>query len=333
VIGKEAITYTDGAGSVKFTDAGTAAGAMVKYLREIEKVDVVIALSHGSVMKDASGEYTDGDDVRLAKIVPGIDVVVGGHSHTELSKPIVVNQRTPVVQTGMEGRNLGELVISLDGAQLTVDSCRLHPIDDTLPGDERITAEVDRFKDAVTQTVFASRGYRIDEPLAIAPRDLPNAFDDIAAGTPLANLITDAFREATKTDIGFTANGMMRASLTRGKTGVVTVYDVFAVAPLGRGIIDQTAGSALVTGYVTGLELKHLLEFLLVDNPVHPGEMFPRVSGMRFRYDPARPRFDVVTAIEVGDFDTGYRPIDMSAAAKQLYGFTSPLMFAMIGRA
>jgi 5'-nucleotidase len=59
----------------------------------------------------------------------------------------------------------------------------------------------------------------------------------------LVNLVTDSFRAATKADIGFTANGMMRAGLLRGKTGVVSVYDVFAVAPLGSGVVDPTPGS------------------------------------------------------------------------------------------
>ena len=86
----------------------------------------------------------------------------------------------------------------------------------------------------------ASRGYSIDQPLAVAPKDLPNTFTDIAAGTLLANLCTDAYREATQADIGFTANGMVRAPLTRGKSGVQTVYDVFAVAPLGAGVVDST---------------------------------------------------------------------------------------------
>jgi transposase len=126
-------------------------------------------------------------------------------------------------------------------------------------------------------------GYSIDQPLAVAPRDIPNTFTDIAASTVLANLCTDAFRAAREADIGFTANGMMRAGLTRGKSGVQTVYDVFAVAPLGAGVVDPTAGSTLVTGYFTGEELKHLLEFFLVDNSAHPGEYFPRASGMRFR--------------------------------------------------
>jgi 5'-nucleotidase len=111
---------------------------------------------------------------------------------------------------------------------------------------------------------------------------------------------------------------------------VQTVYDVFALAPLGAGAVDTTAGSALVTGYFTGQELKHLLEFMLVDNPAHPGEYFPRASGMRFRYDQSRPRFDVVTAIETGDLDRGYRAIDISGKDERLYSLTCPLYLGLI---
>jgi 5'-nucleotidase len=85
-----------------------------------------------------------------------------------------------------------------------------------------------------------------------------------------------------------------------------------------------------VTGYFTGLELKHLLEFFLVDNPAHPGEYFPRVSGMRFRYDMSRPKFDVVTAIELGDLDRGYKAIDISGKDEKLYSLTCPLMLGQI---
>jgi 5'-nucleotidase len=330
VLGKEAMMYTTGAGAVTFSDAIETAREMVKVLRETEKVDVVICLSHGGLVKGEDGRYTDGDDVLLAKAVPGIDVVIGGHSHTALQEAIIVNDHTPVVQTGKQSENLGELVITLDGGKLTVESYRLHPIDDTIAGDRAIAGEIEKLKKSVTAAVFASRGYSIDQPLAVTPRDLPNTFTDIAASTPLANLCTDAFRKATKADIGFSANGLMRAGFTRGKAGVQTVYDVFAVAPLGAGVVDTTAGSALVTAYFTGLELKNMLEFLLVDNPAHPGEYFPRVSGMRFRYDPSRPRFDVVTAIELGDLDRGYRAVDISGKDQRLYSLTCPLYLGLI---
>ena len=330
LLGKEAQFYTTGAGAVTFPDAIETAREMVTILRETEKADVVICLSHGGVEKGKDGRFTDGDDVRVAKAVPGIDVVIGGHSHTALQEAIIVNDRTPVVQTGLQSENLGELVVTLDGDKLKVESYRLHPIDDTVAGDRAIADEIEKFKKTVTAAVFASRGYSIDQPLAVVPKDLPNTFTDIAAGTILANLCTDAFREATKADIGFTANGMMRAGLTRGKSGVQTVYDVFAVAPLGAGVVDTTAGSALVTAYFTGLELKNMLEFLLVDNPAHPGEYFPRFSGMRARYDQSRPRFDVVTAIELGDLDRGYRAIDISGKDERLYSLTCPLYLGII---
>ena len=127
LLGKEAQFYTGGAGAVKFADPIETAREMVKILRETEKVDVVIALSHGGMEKGKDGRFTDGEDVRLPKAVPGIDVVIGGHSHTELREAIIVNGRTPVVQTGKYGENLGELVITLDGGKLTVDSYQLLP--------------------------------------------------------------------------------------------------------------------------------------------------------------------------------------------------------------
>jgi 5'-nucleotidase len=325
VLGKEAETYTFG-GAVKFPNFVESAKQVVTILRETEKVDVVIALSHGGVAKGKDGKYSTGDDVTLAQSVPGIDVVIGGHSHTELKEAIIVNGRTPVVQTGKEGKNVGELVITIDGAKLTVDAYRLHPIDDSIAGDRAIDDEIGKLKKGVNAAVFASRGYSVDQPLAITPQDLPNTYTDYAAGTLLANLVTDAYRHATHADIGFSVSGLMRASILRGKTGVVTVYDVFAVAPLGAGIVDKTAGGALVTGYFTGQDLKNILEFFIVDNPVHPGEFYPRSSGMRFRYDKSRPKFDAITAIELGDLDRGYKAIDISGKDGRLYSLTCPLM-------
>ena len=325
VLGNEAVAFTSGAGAVSFDDFIESSKKVVKVLRDEEKVDVVICLSHGGIEKGEDGLYSDGDDVRLPKAVPGIDVVIGAHSHVDLHEATIVSERTPVVQAGKYGEHLGELVISIDGDQLTVDSYKLIPVDDTIPGDRAIAAEIEKTKQTVTEVVFASRGYSIDQPLAITPQDLPIPYDDIAAGDPLANLITDAVRQATRADISFTCNALLRTGLSRGKSGVLTVYDVFAVAPIGAGVEDPTPGSTLVTGYLTGQELKNILEFFLGNNPAS-GELFPRLSGLKFKYDTSRPRFDVVTAIEVGDIDRGYRAIDVTGEDDQLYSLTCPLM-------
>jgi 5'-nucleotidase/UDP-sugar diphosphatase len=329
LLGEQAAFYATGGGAVTFSNPIQTAEEVVKLLREKEKVDVVICLSHGGLDKGKDGRFTDGEDVRLVNAVPGIDVVIGGHTHTALEEPIIVNGRSAVVQAGKFSENLGELVITLDGDKMQVQSYKLHPVDDSIAGDQAIADEIEELKKTVTEVVFASRGYRIDQPLAVAPRDLSNTSTDIAAGTILANLVTDSFRKATNADIGLTANGLMRRGLTRGKAGVQTVYDVFAVAPLGDGILDTTAGSALVTAYFTGQELKNLLEFCLQETPARPGLHFPRVSGMRFHYDSSRAQFDVVTAIEIGDLDRGYREIDITGKDAKLYSLTCPLFLGL----
>jgi len=90
----------------------------VKFLRETEKVDVVIALSHGGLVKGNDGSFTDGEDVDLARDVPGIDIVIGGHSHTEMREAIIVNDRTPWSRRE-ERREPRRTVVTLDGGKLT----------------------------------------------------------------------------------------------------------------------------------------------------------------------------------------------------------------------
>ena len=328
LIGYDAYKYTTNPGGVVFPDPIESAKKTANLLRKQKSVDVVIALSHGGVMKGEDGQYT-GEDVNLLHAVPEIDIVIGGHTHTALTQPLLVDGR-PVVQAGRYGENLGELTVSLSGGKVKVESYRLIPVVDTIKGDRTVQQEVDRFSKESSQIVFASRGYSITQPLAVISEDWPMDYSDLESGIPLANLVTDAFRKAVGADIAFTANGMIRAGLTKGNSGIQTVYDVFALAPLGAGIVDPTAGSAMVKGYFTGRDLKSLLEFFLIDDPHVPGQYFPRVSGMRFYYDPSRSKFDQITAIELGDLDKGYRPIDTSETATKLYSLTSSLYLGLL---
>jgi 5'-nucleotidase len=323
VIGYDAYKYTTNPGGVVFPDPIESAKKTANLLRKQESVDVVIALSHGGVMKGQDGQYR-GEDVNLLQAVPEIDIVVGGHTHTALAQPLLVDGR-PVVQAGKYGENLGELTVSLSGGKVKVESYRLIPVVDTVMGDRTVQQEVDRFSKESSQIVFASRGYSISKPLAVISEDWPMDYSDLESGIPLANLVTDAYRKAVGADVAFTANGNIRTGLTKGNSGIQTVYDVFSLAPLGAGIVDPTAGSAMVTAYFTGRELKSLLEFFLIDDPHQPGQYFPRVSGMRFYHNPSRPKFDQITAMELGDLDKGYRPVYTSENATKLYGFTCSL--------
>ena len=196
LLGKEAQLYTDGAGAVTFGEPIEAAQKMVELLREKEKADVIIALSHGGMEKGKDGRFTDGEDVRIAKAVPGIDVVIGAHSHTDPHEPVDrqwSHARSPNREIRRKPWRPGD---HPGWQQADGQSYKLYPIDDTIIGDQAIADEIDKFKKTVTEVVFKSRGYRIDQALAVAPRDIPNAYTDIAASTLLANFCTDAFRQS-----------------------------------------------------------------------------------------------------------------------------------------
>jgi 5'-nucleotidase len=327
IIGYDAFKYAADVGAVTFGDPIETARAAAQRLKREDKVDVVIALSHGGVVKRPDGQFGQGEDLNLLEAIPELDVVIGGHTHSELREPLLVDHR-PVVQAGKYGEHLGELVLSLEEGRVTVESYRLIPVDDQIQGDPAIQAKVESFLQQSGEITFAPRGYATSQPLVMITEDWPMDYADIESGTPLANVVTDALRLATNSQIAFTANGAIRAGLTQGNTGVQTVYDIFALAPLGNGIVDPTAGSAMVKGYFTAAEIKNILEFLLIDDPNHPGEYYPRTSGLRFYYDPSRPRFDQVTALELGNLDDGYTPLDL--AAPTLYSFATSLYLGSI---
>jgi len=98
LLGKEAMFYTSG-GAAMFADPFRDRQEMVTILRERRKWMCYRAQPQWPD-EGADGRFVDGEDVELPKAVPGIDVVIGGHSHTFLNEAIIVNGRTPVVQPG-----------------------------------------------------------------------------------------------------------------------------------------------------------------------------------------------------------------------------------------
>jgi 5'-nucleotidase len=85
---------------------------VIRHLREVERVDLVVLLSHLGF--DRQGEAID--DLNLARLVPGIDVIIGGHTHTFLDAPRTVANaagETTIFQVGFAGVNLGRMDLTL----------------------------------------------------------------------------------------------------------------------------------------------------------------------------------------------------------------------------
>ncbi len=106
-------------GATRYLDPVHTAQATADQLRKREKCDFVICLSH------LGYEYASGriSDVSLAKKTEGIDVILGGHTHTFLDQPTVVSNRRGgsvyVAQAGWAGLRLGRLDFVFDNKKST----------------------------------------------------------------------------------------------------------------------------------------------------------------------------------------------------------------------
>lgn len=311
VLGDDAQAITPAVVPAGFTPATEAAAEALAEL-QAQDVDLVVALSHSGVTDDPA---TSPDEL-LAAAVPGIDVVVGGHSHTALSEARVVGE-TVIVQAGALTQYVGELTLveGTDGGW-TVEAYTLHELDDTVAGDAEVTTAVDGYMSALASGPLVDLGYDFDAPMFAIPGDLP------ATGcveTGLGNLITDAFLaemnrldpEGDPIDFAFESQGVIRDSMNAGTSGVQGFSDVFRVLPLGFGT-DDAPGYALVDFYVTASEVKDVCEVSASISPSYGCNYYIEVAGLRCTVEPDRAQFARARSVERLTPEGTWEPLDTS---------------------
>ncbi|MBU2513196.1 bifunctional metallophosphatase/5'-nucleotidase [bacterium] len=325
LVGADAAEVAPFASPVKFDDILISSKRMVQQLKEVEKVDVVICLSHSGL----SSEIEKSEDVILAKEVPGIDIIISGHTHTQLEEPIVAND-TIIVQTGAYGYNLGVLDVELESGKVRVKNYSLREIDDSIKGDTAINDKINDSIGLVNREVLKDLNLKFDQVLVETEFDLKIT----EAETNLGNLITDALRWATdqaeydpadpssRVQIAVQSNGVIRDHLLKGQTGKVIVNDLFRVVPLGVGM-DETLSYPLVSFYVKAEEIKKTSEILTTIYPLKGSDYFLQFSGLKIEYNPNRMFFDRVTKVFIENLDGSFEQLDVSTANKKLYKVTS----------
>jgi len=322
IFGKDAAEVSPFARPMKFRDPIETSREMVKTLREKEKTDLVICLSHGGLRENKSFS----EDDRLAKEVPGIDLIVGGHSHTKLKNPLTVNQ-TMIVQAGGHGEYVGVLDLAYENGKMKLKGYKLVEIDDSIQADEKIQKKVESYIGLINERVLKKENLSFHKVLAKTDFDIRFANDE----SNLGNLIADSIRweinridydrndPVTKVVVAIESNGMIRDDLLKGKTGKVAVCDLFRTVPLGFSRGDDTMGYPLITCYFYAHEIKKLMEVVTSIYPKKGSNFFLQVSGLKFKYNPNRVIFDRVTEISLGSEEEGYKPLDYSESNKNLY--------------
>lgn len=236
-----------------FHDPITVAKNLAARLRP--EVDVLIALTH-------IGYH---EDLKLAEAVPELDVIVGGHSHTELAEVVDVGG-VLIVQAHEWARNLGFLRLEVEDRQIKDHEHRLIPITSAIEPHAKVQAIYNEWEvlleERLNQVVGTAAVFFDGERANVRTRE-----------TNLGNLIADIMREATGADIAITNGGGIRASLPQGE---VTVGDIYTVLPF-----DNT----LTVIQIAGLDLLQALEHSVRLLPEQNGG-FLQVSGMLFTVSP-----------------------------------------------
>jgi 5'-nucleotidase len=195
------ITPGGATGDCVFGPPGAALEALRDELRS--NSDLVVVLSHQGLIADRA----------LAAEVPWVDVIIGGHSHSETPVPERIGD-TLLLHTGHAGRRLGrlDLTVRLGGGGVVASEGRLLDVGADFPVDPDVAAVVNAFEERARAVTSV--------PVARAPR--PISREEVR---PLAE---EAFREALDTDLGYQNATAIRDGLPGGE---ILVGDVWAALP------------------------------------------------------------------------------------------------------
>lgn len=275
-------------------DAAASAQRCVDALKE-QGAQVIICLSHSGT----SDKKKESEDEQLAQKVSGIDVIVSGHTHTTLMEPIVVND-TYIVSCGPYCGNLGSITLTgvFGDSKKTLVDYHLTPIDEQLPGDAGIAKIVEGWKAQVNSGYLARYGLTYDQVLTHSDFAMDTPTGGVQENNAIGALVADAFQWAVQElqadpydgpTITVTADGVLRAPLPAGD---ITTSMAFDVLSMGVGE-DGTSGFPLVDVYLTGKELKAVLE---VDASVTPimnaAQLY--INGIDYSFDTHRMFFNRV---------------------------------------
>ncbi len=217
---------------------------------------LVIVLSHCGLDRDRA----------IAERVPRIDIIVGGHSHTAVTPPLIAG-KTIIVQAGSWGNYVGVLDLELDAASgrvLKYSRDNLKPViaASDSPADKKIESIVRKYSEKIKEEFSRVVG-RTKTDLLRSPDTESN----------LGNLICDAMRREAAAQIAFYNSGGIRSNIFKGKVRLEQAYEALPF------------DNVLVSMDLTGTRIREILE--------HSAARefgIIQVSGMKVKINAANPK-------------------------------------------
>jgi 2',3'-cyclic-nucleotide 2'-phosphodiesterase / 3'-nucleotidase / 5'-nucleotidase len=264
--------------NLRFVDAAPVVSERAAALRA-RGANAIVVIGHVGGFCTAADVCTGEIFDLVNRVTSPIDVVVAGHSHVMLNRTL---RGVPIVQARSNGRAIDVVdVIPGDTTQrasgdISTSRVVIAEVRDVFTDSITPDAQADRIAQRAVQAVAA----QIAEPVGTIQAPMRRDSSQYALG----NLIADAMREATKSDIAIMNNGGIRANLAAGAANFGALYEV------------QPFGNTLFTLTVTGVTLRQWLSRIVAGE-----QLRAHVSGVQLRYDPARPADARLVDIRVGD--------------------------------
>ena len=242
----------------------------VKALRK-KGATVIIAVTHMGL--EGENQKFEGDQT-LAREVPGIDLIVGGHSHTYLNRAIRGDNGTLIVHAGSYLVKAGRSLLEIDPETKTVvassdELLELWP--DRIGEDPAVKAIVARHAEAV--------GKIFETVIATAPVMMGRDPDVESA---LGDWMADCYKENLGTDVALQNGGGIRAEIPAGP---VTMRAIFGVMPFDNALVKLS---------MTGASLRAVL-----DHGVGMGKI-AQISGASIEYYRPKPAGERLASVAVG---------------------------------
>ncbi|MDQ7786596.1 MAG: 5'-nucleotidase C-terminal domain-containing protein [Thermodesulfovibrionales bacterium] len=235
------------------------ADVLPDYIAELrENADLIVVLSHIGYSADRI----------LAEKVSGIDIIVGGHSHTKLTQPVIV-QGTLILQAWEHAKALGILDVTVDSGAIIRCEGRLEEIK-PVPGTEErgIETTVKAYRQDIDHVLL--------EKIGKAENDLDGE-NVRKRETNFGDFVADVIRLTAGSDVAIINGGGIRTSI---KQGDIFVRNIYSALPFDN---------YLIAFRISGTRIRETLEHGVSAVEEEAGR-FPQVSGLTFTYNPSAPK-------------------------------------------